>query len=231
MDTIRSMKTGLLKTGRSRSGRRYGGADPAERLAQRRARILEVGIELFGTRGYAQTTLGMLSAESGVAHRYLTQIFPTKEAILREIYLDIFHDVTQAVRVARQSPLLDPLGQIHRDVGAACSVFFADPRRLRIDCVEVIGVSAEFEQLRRKVIRDFGALILEEVNKLVASGVLPAAYDYHAGAIGLVGAFHELMTEWVLTPAAERPQVDVVIAQIQEFFRGMLLAVLNPVEQ
>lgn len=210
------------------SGRRYGGADLAERTAQRRAAILEAGIELFGTHGYAQTTLAMLSVEAGVPHRYMTQLFASKEAILREIYLAICHDVSSAVRAARTGVMLDPVAQIRQDVGAACRVFFADPRRLRINCVEVTGVSAEFEQLRRQMIRDFSQLIREEIDKLVATGVLPERDDYLYGTIGLVGAFHELMTEWVLAPESQRLDLDSVITHIQEFFRGMLLAVLNP---
>lgn len=210
------------------AGRRYRGADPAARQAERRARLLEAGLALFGTRGYAQTTLAMLSAESGVPHRYLVQVFPDKEALLRELYVAIVEAAMAAVRAARQGPAADPVGQIRRDVAAACQAFMADERRLRINCLEVVGVSPAMEQLRRHYIRAFSHLIVEEVDALVASGALPPRDDYLLGTLGLVGAFHELMTEWVLTPAAERPPAEAVVRQVQEFFRGMLLAVLNP---
>lgn len=213
------------------TGRRYKGADPAERVAQRRVRILEAGIELFGTRGFPQTTMAMLSVESGVPHRYLTQIFPGKEALLQEIYLGISCDAMEAVRAGRRSPVSDPIEQIRQDVASACHAFLVDERRLRINCLEVVGVSPEFEQLRRKVIRGFSQLILDEVNKLVSAGLLPERADYLSGTIGLVGAFHELMTEWVLTPKSGRSSEEVLVRQIQEFFRGMLLAVLNPLQE
>lgn len=210
------------------AGRRYRGADPAERAALRRARLVEAGITLFGTLGYPHTTLAMLSAESGVPHRYLTAIFPGREDLLREIYLGISQDVINAVLAARQAPATDPLAGLYRDVSVACAAFTADERRLRINCLEVVGVSPAFEQLRRSVIRDFCRLIVAGIEVQVAAGLLPARDDYHAAAIGLVGAFHELMTEWVLTPAPVRPPVAALTGQVQEFFRGMLLAVLNP---
>ena len=217
------MTTTTLET-----GRRYKGAEPAERYAQRRTKILAAGVELFGTKGYPQTTMGMLSMVSGVPHRYLTQLFPKKEDLLREIYLTITEEVMNAVLNARQGSLPNPVQQIRRDVESACHAFIADERYLRINCLEVVGVSQEFEQLRRKVIRDFSHLILAEVNQFVEAGLLPARADYYSGTLGLVGAFHELMTEWVLTPASNRPSPDILVHQIQEFFRGMLLAVLNP---
>lgn len=213
------------------AGRRYRGADPAARLAERRARLREAGLALFGTQGYARTTLAQLSVESGVPHRYLTQVFPDKESLLRELYVAVVEDVMAAVRAARQGPATDPVGRIRRDVATACQAFMADERRLRINCLEVIGVSPGMEQLRRHYIRAFSHLILEEVDTLVAAGALPPRDDYLLGTLGLVGAFHELMTEWVLTPAAERPPAEAVVRQVQEFFRGMLLAVLNPLPE
>lgn len=210
------------------TGRRYKGIDPAERIAQRREKIFAAGIELFSTQGYPQTTMAMLSVASGVPHRYLTQLFPSKEDLLREIYLAITAQVVAAVYAARQGAVLDPIGQIRRDVDSACHAFLADERYLRINCLEVIGVSQEFEQLRRKVIRDFSHLILKEINQFVELGLLPERADYYSGTLGIVGAFHELMTEWVLTPKSERPPSTVLIHQVQEFFRGMLLAALNP---
>jgi hypothetical protein len=83
------------------------------------------------------------------------------------------------------------------------------------------------EQLRRRVTREFCQLILDELNELVAAGLLPERADYFGGTLSLVGAFHEFMTEWVLTPKSRRPSADALVHQIQEFFRGMLLAVLN----
>lgn len=210
------------------TGRRYKGIDPAERITQRREKIFAAGIELFGTQGYPQTTMAMLSVASGVPHRYLTQLFPSKEDLLREIYLEITNQVVEAVQTARQGAVLDPIGQIRRDVDSACRAFLADERCLRINCLEVVGVSQEFEQLRRKVIRDFSHLILNEINKFVTAGLLPERVDYYSGTLGLVGAFHELMTEWVLTPKADRPPSTMLTHQVQEFFRGMLLAAINP---
>ncbi|MDP2226363.1 MAG: TetR/AcrR family transcriptional regulator [Moraxellaceae bacterium] len=208
-------------------GRRYGGAGPEQRVAERRAKIIEAGVELFGRRGFQATTMAMLSAESGVPHRYLVQIFPTREDLLREIYLGIYHDVTVAVRASRQAAEMSPAALIRTGVRAACDTFLLDFRKTRINCLDVVGVSPAFEQLRRATIREFCRLILEDVEKLVAAGLLPPR-DYLYGAIGLVGAFTELMTEWVLAEEGQRPPQALLVRQIEEFFWATLLATQYP---
>ena len=154
------MKTEVPTAVRQETGRRYKGVDSLERIAQRRARILAAGLELFGTRGYARTTMAMISAVSGVPHRYLTQLFPAKEDVLSDIYRSITQTVADAVRASRPGQQTDLIGQMRQDVATACQAFLADERFLRINCLEVVGVSPEFEQLRRKVIRSFSYMIL-----------------------------------------------------------------------
>ncbi|MFN3714525.1 MAG: TetR/AcrR family transcriptional regulator [Alcanivoracaceae bacterium] len=201
--------------------------EPSERVAIRRQKILDAALELFGTQGYQATTMAMLSVESGVPHRYLIGIFPGREDILRELYQRISDDVKQAVMAARAAAPATPAAMIRHGVGAACHAYLADPRKTRVNCLEVVGVSAQFEILRRQVIRDFGQVILDDVTRFSDQGLLPAG-DYQYGAIGLVGAFHELMTEWVLTESADRPPVAVLAGKIAEFFWGSLLAVQIP---
>ena len=45
--------------------RLYRGVSAAERRAERRERLLEAGLELFGTRGYADSSIRAISAQAG----------------------------------------------------------------------------------------------------------------------------------------------------------------------
>lgn len=205
------------------SGRRYKGADQDERVAARREKILEAGLDLFGTRGYQATTLAMLSAQSGVPHRYLSGIFPEKEDILRELTFSIYHEVSAAIREAQSAPGADKNDVIRRTVEAICRVYLEDARKARVTCIEIVGVSTEFEMFRRIAQRELGQLILAGVDILVDAGVLQKK-DYLFTSIGLVGAVQELLTEWLLAPATVRPEPEVFIRQVQDFFLGVLLS-------
>lgn len=225
-----STKTLPTKIERAETGRRYKGVDSSERIAQRHSRIFDAGVELFGTRGYHATTMAMLSVQSGVPHRYLISIFPDKESLLREIHQSIIDDIMRAVRDVPNAMPNDPISFVRQGVGAACRVLLEDMRKLRIGCLEVGGISEDFEQFRRNMIRQYFPLILESIDKFVAKGMLPRRDEYYvAMAVGLVGAYNALMTEWALTAPEQRPAPEVLIDQISEFFRGTLLAALYQV--
>ena len=63
-------------SGRNPAPRRgYGGRSAAERRAERRERLLAAGLELFGTRGYAATSIERLCAAASVS--WITRITGT----------------------------------------------------------------------------------------------------------------------------------------------------------
>ncbi|NHA01109.1 hypothetical protein G5V59_17810 [Nocardioides sp. W3-2-3] len=50
--------------------RRYGGQDAAQRVAERRARLLAAGLAVMGERGVAGATVRGVAEASGLAARY-----------------------------------------------------------------------------------------------------------------------------------------------------------------
>ncbi|HTC29133.1 MAG TPA: helix-turn-helix domain-containing protein, partial [Candidatus Acidoferrum sp.] len=65
--------------------RRYGGLSVAQRRAERRARLLAAGLQLFGTAGFLKTSIPMICNASGVTARHFYEEFPSREALLRTI--------------------------------------------------------------------------------------------------------------------------------------------------
>jgi len=132
--------------------RPYGGLAMAERVAARRARFVEAGIELFGTQGFRAATVRGICAAAGLTDRYFYESFPTLEALLAEVYrtlTDAF--ATRLTEEAIRS--LEWQGDdaaIERQATAAYELWFdsvRDPRFARIVLVEVLGVSPAMDAL------------------------------------------------------------------------------------
>jgi AcrR family transcriptional regulator len=87
--------------------RRYRGLTAAERHAQRRGRLLDVGLEVFGTSGYASSSVRSISAAAGLNSRYFHESFSSKEELLRVVYERINSGDSVAVRkeTARQDTI------------------------------------------------------------------------------------------------------------------------------
>ena len=182
-------------------GRAYGGVPADERVAARRRRLLDAGLELFGTTGYHATTVRALCAEAGLTARYFYESFPSTEALLIAVYrhwTDHLHD-RLATAIAEAAPT-DPTdrGADEAVVRHALDAVFAsieDPRVLRVCWLEVLGVSPAVDETYITGIGRFDDLV---------AGVLAARAPHvdpdrlHLLAVALVGAVIQTAVRWLL---------------------------------
>ena len=82
-------------------GRTYGGVSAAERAASRRERLLDAGLELFGTHGFAATGVKDVCRQAGLTDRYFYESFRDS----RELFLAVFDRLTDEEMEAMRGPL------------------------------------------------------------------------------------------------------------------------------
>jgi AcrR family transcriptional regulator len=115
------------------SSRPYGGVSAPERLAARRQKLLDAGLELFGTRGIAATGIGDICDQAGLTKRYFYESFQT----IDQLAVAVFDQVTG--RLAEQIIPAIILGG-GRDPRPALTTHAAallgDPRIIRLLAVE-----------------------------------------------------------------------------------------------
>ena len=119
--------------------RRYRGMDADERRAERRARLLEAGLELLGTRGWQATTVTAVSQQAGLIPRYFYESFADRDALLVAVFDAIIEEVTaEAFRLTENDP-----PDIRRTLGAAAAAWVKvvddDPRKGRVAFMEALG--------------------------------------------------------------------------------------------
>ena len=66
--------------------RRYGGASFEDRQADRRERLVQAAIEVFGRWGREGATVAAICAEAGLTARYFYESFPNRDALFVEAY-------------------------------------------------------------------------------------------------------------------------------------------------
>jgi AcrR family transcriptional regulator len=115
------------------SSRPYGGVSAGVRLAVRRQKLLDAGLELFGTRGIAATGVGDVCDQAGLTKRYFYESFQT----INELAVAVFDQVTG--RLAEQIvPAIiagggrDPRPALTAHAGA----LLGDPRVVRLLAIE-----------------------------------------------------------------------------------------------
>lgn len=193
------------------AGQRYGGRTADERRAERRERLLDAGLQLFGTQGYANTSIEALCAATRLNPRYFYESFKTREALLRAVYDRHMEHLARTVADALQDAPLDPRGRVEVGLRAFVQTQLADHRNARITYLEIVGVSLELEHHRRSVLRGFAGLLEQEADRLAATGVLPQR-DRHLTALALGGAIDGLLTDCFTSD--DPPATEIIISTL-----------------
>ena len=199
--------------------RRYRGQLPDERRAERRRRLLDAGLELFGTVGYQGTSIERLCARAGVTARHFYQEFPGREALLEalceEIIAEVSQSVVKALAGAQGQP---PRSRTRAALAAYVHGMLDDPRRARVVHVEMTGVSPELERTRRAMLQGFASITQAEIERQADAGLI-ARRDYRLAALLAVGGTRELVMEWV--SGERRPPVEELIEELTRIFMAI----------
>lgn len=175
--------------------RRYRGLDATERLADRRARLVEAGFDLFGTEGYHAVSIRQLCRHAGLTERHFYQSFTDRRELLGAVYERVY----TAVRDATFTAVAEAPETLEAQARAGLRTFIRaladDPRVARVLLFESVGVGETLDRRRRAVVNEFAGLIAATV--LPHSGE-PITPRLSIVAAMIVGGINELLAEWTL---------------------------------
>jgi AcrR family transcriptional regulator len=197
--------------------RSYNGVTATERIAGRRGRLLEAGLELFGTRGYANTGVKDICRQAGLTDRYFYESFRDSSALFIEVFdfaaKELFNVVVRAVAAAGSEP--EP--QVRAAIESYVRTLAADPRKGRVIFLEPVAAGAEAERHARASLRQFASMVA-----MIGGAHLPEGlpdYALQMGTLSVVGAIERVMTEW------HDGHLNATVDEMTEFIVAMFLMV------
>lgn len=186
----------MSSTPRQQSGRSWRGQSAEERRDERRARLIDAGIELFGTRGYAATPVKAVCEQAGLTERYFYENFSDREDLLSEIYDLLIRETAESTLGAIERVDGDLFARLEVGLETFFEALTRDPRRARIQELEVVGVSEAMEAKRRAAIHSFAGIIADQVRQ--DPGWSPdRGVRLEVITLGLVGAVNEQLIDFV----------------------------------
>jgi AcrR family transcriptional regulator len=202
--------------------RTYGGRSAADRRAERRERLLEAGLDLFGGEGYAAASIEKLCTHAGVSTRNFYEEFTTREDLLITLHVRVIERSFAAVTAAfTDAADLELAARFELAVRAFINTTASDPRWARLAYVEVIGVSDTVER-HRVLWRDkWSDFLVSEANRAVTRGEA-SARDFRLGSVALIGAVNELVHHYSISRG--RITLDDVIAEVVRLAVAMVTA-------
>lgn len=201
-------------------GRVYGGRSEAERRADRRGRLLAAGLQLFGTEGWAATSIERLCTTAGVATRSFYEEYAGREQLLLAVYDEVLAGAAQAVlhAVAEADP--DPRTRTRAGVAAYVGHLTEDPRRAQVVNREVRAAAAlpEVAAHRNATMIRFTELVALEVRARLGD---QDEQERRTLALALTGAVNEVLSDWVSTPPP-RPGTGPLVRELTRLYVAAL---------
>ncbi|GGT22608.1 TetR/AcrR family transcriptional regulator [Streptomyces chromofuscus] len=201
---------------------RYGGKSAEERQAERHRRFLDAALQLFGdSPGYRATTVAALSEAAGLSTRQFYEEFSTLEDVLAALHLQVNawaeEAVLTAAAVTQGAPIADRADAIFR---AYAGNVTADPRRIRVTFVEIVGVSPRMEEQRLARRARWVDLICAEAQAAAERGEA-VRRDYRIAATAFIGSVNGLIHDWSAgrVPATLDEVVDELVRQLLGILR------------
>ncbi len=200
------------------AGRRYRGVAIEERRAERRQRLLEAGLAVFGEMGYHGATVRLICTRAGLTERYFYESFANSEDLLCAVYEQ--HMVLQQERIltAVNAAPREATGMIEAGLKAFFELARESPAGSRVQFVEVLGVSPRVDRLYRQAIENF-ARLLRVLNQQMPADAVLNEQEEEILSIGLVGASVGIASRWLL--AGFVPPLENIMASTMKIFAGV----------
>ncbi|MBJ8344247.1 TetR/AcrR family transcriptional regulator [Antrihabitans sp. YC2-6] len=206
--------------------RSYGGRSSEQRSDERRERLKAAALQLFGSQGYAVTSIEQLCATANVSTRSFYEEMGSRESLLIALVEEITARAAAAALAALAAAAEEPLAdRITRSFEAYLAVTCRDHRSARVCYVEVVGVSATVEKWRIGWRERMSAVILAEIERAVERDEARGR-NYRLFPVAVIGIVNSLAQEFAVTAGGdEAVSVDEICAEVAVFVTGALAQV------
>ena len=173
----------------------YGGVSADDRRSKRREQLLDAGLELLGTEGWAGTTMTAVCARAGLTERYFYESFTDREELLLAVFDRITAEAAEVILVAIEASPREARPRSRAAIAAFVELMTDDPRKGRIAFVEAMGSEALMRR-RYETIQEFAGLLVEQAHDFYG---LPKGGDQltELTSFVLVGGLAEALMAWL----------------------------------
>ena len=191
--------------------RQFKGMSLTERKQARREKLIEAGIEAYGTHGFFSVTVKDICNEAKLTERYFYESFKKSENLFQTIFLQLIEKMQQTLMQSVMQGSPDPI----RIIDAGLNGFFAmlqdDPRTARIIYIDAMLVQELHNHATiQETMARFDRMIHAFVT-LMMPHISLNEKEISLIATGLNGYVTQIAVRWVMS-GFKSPREDVVKA-------------------
>ena len=184
--------------------RKFAGKTGEQRRSERRARLIQAGVETYGERGYRNATVKAVCEAAGLTERYFYESFQSSEALLCACFHRVTGELLAAMRRAGMDAGGPPMLQVRAGLLRYLHSLRDNPAGARVYLIELASVSPQTEAAITESLDAFGALLVEMLLAKPGDGSRPSPMLLR----GVVGGGLHIARAWISSGYAE--DIDTV---------------------
>ena len=193
-----SLQEEQKKTSKTKE-RQFKGLSLTERKQARREKLIEAGIEAYGTHGFFAVTVKDICNEAKLTERYFYESFKKSDELFQTIFLTLIDQLQHNVMQAIMQASTDPRKMIEAGLTALLSTLRDNPRMARIIYIDAMLVQELHNQatihetmLRfDRMIQAFVMLMMPHIDR--------SEREISFVATGLNGYVTQIAIRWVVS--------------------------------
>ena len=127
-------------TQKQQKERQFKGLSLTERKQARREKLIDAGIQAYGTHGFFSVTVKDICTEAKLTERYFYESFKKSEELFQTIFLKLIDELQQNVMQAIMQASADPKKMIDAGLTALLTTLKNNPQMARIIYIDAMLV-------------------------------------------------------------------------------------------
>ena len=179
--------------------RQFKGLSMAERQQARREKLIEAGIQAYGTHGFFSVTVKDICTEAKLTERYFYESFKKSEHLFQTIFLKLIDELQQNVMQAMMQASSDPKKMIEAGLTALLTTLRDNPRMARIIYIDAMLVQELHNQATiHETMGRFDRMIQAFV-MLMMPNLSRSEQEISQVSTGLNGYVTQIAIRWVMS--------------------------------
>jgi len=200
--------------------RQFKGLSLAERKQARREKLIEAGIEVYGTHGFFSVTVKDICNEAKLTERYFYESFKKSDQLFQTIFLKLIDELQQNVMQAIMQASSSHEKMVDAGLTALLTTLKDNPRMARIIYIDAMLVQELHNQatIRETMLR-FDRMIHAFV-MLMMPNIPHSEREISWVSTGLNGYVTQIAIRWVIS--GFKQSMEDVLASCRVVFLALL---------
>lgn len=198
--------------------RSFKGMSLEVRQAERRERLMEAGLQTYGTLGFFSVTVRDVCVEAKLTERYFYESFKNSGALFDAIYMRLVEDLQQRILTAVMQGAPDPKQMVQLGLNAFFQRLSDDQRVTRILFIDAILVHENGGKSIHKAVKRFDLMTQSFITLMI-----PQAQENMSMisliSTGLTGYVSHLATRWAIS--GFRESVDEMLSACMVLYEAL----------